>query len=194
MSRDLSNNKCQDILTASKTLFWKHGIRRISVQEICKEAGVSKMTFYRFFDNKIDLVKTLLDSIFDKGIQDYRNIMDMKIPFPEKVKKTLLIKFQNSQDMSQELLMDMYKNQETELIEYMEKRTSQMLDIVLDDYEKAQKEGFVRPHIKRAFISYQLYKMREMALDEKLLALYKNPQELIKELTDYFFYGLLERH
>ena len=193
MSRDLENAKCQDILNAAKTMFWKYGIKRVSVQEICKEAGASKMTFYRFFDNKLDLAKTLLDIIFDKGLNEYKEIMAMDIPFAEKVQRTLLAKFRNSQDISQEFITDIYKNQELGLIEYVTERGNAMINLVLDDYEQAQKDGFVRADIKREFIAYQIQKMRAMMLDEQLIALYKNPQELTMELTNFFFYGILER-
>lgn len=193
MSRDLENAKCQAILKTAKQLFWKHGIKRISVQEICKEAGTSKMTFYRFFDNKLDLAKTLLDIVFDEGIREYEGIMAMDIPFPEKVKMTLEVKFRNSQNIGEEFLVDIYKNQDLGLIEHVQARGEQMLNMALDHYEQAQKDGYIRKGIKREFMAYQLYKMREMVLDENLLRLYKNPRELTIELTNFFFYGLLEK-
>lgn len=193
MSRDLENAKCQDILNAAKTLFWKHGIKRVSIQEICEVAGASKMTFYRFFDNKFDLVKTLLEIIFDKGLKEYEEIMDLDIPFPEKVQKTLEAKFKNSQDVSREFIMDLYKNGEMDLIAFVTERSNAMTQRILDDYDKAKEEGYVRKEIKREFILYFLQKMKEMTLDENLMKLYKNPQELTMELTNFFFYGLLEK-
>jgi hypothetical protein len=66
------------------------------------------------------------------------------------------------------------------------------MDKFLDDYEQAQKDGYIRKGIKRAFIRYQVQKMREMVIDEKLLAFYKDPQELTMEMMNFFFYGLLE--
>lgn len=48
----------------------------------------------------------------------------------------------------------------------------------------------IRKDINPQFIAYFLEKINEMAADEKLLKLYKNEQELIMELTNFFFYGL----
>lgn len=191
MSRDLENKKCQAILTTAKELFWKHGVKRVSIQEICKEAKTSKMTFYKFFDNKEDLAKTILDLVFEEGIQEYKAIMAQEISFAQKVKETLLAKARNSKDISQEFILDIYKNKDLGLLEYVYAKGEAMLDLILDDYEQAQKEGYVRPGIKREFMRYQLLKMREMVLDENLLAFYHNPQELMMELTNFFFYGLL---
>lgn len=191
MSRDLENKKCQAILATAKELFWKHGVKRVSIQEICKEAKTSKMTFYKFFDNKIDLAKTILDLVFDEGIREYKAIMAQDVSFAQKVKETLLAKARNSKDISQEFIIDIYKNNDLGLLEYIYAKGEAMLDLVLDDYEQAQKDGYVRSGIKREFMRYQLLKMREMVLDEDLLSFYKNPQELTMELTNFFFYGLL---
>ncbi|MBL4649530.1 MAG: TetR/AcrR family transcriptional regulator [Aureispira sp.] len=193
MSRDLENKKCQAILKTGKELFWKHGVKRVSIQEICTEAKTSKMTFYKFFDNKIDLAKTVLDLVFDESIKEYQAIMAQDISFVQKVKETLLAKSRSSQDISQEFIVDIYKNKDLGLLEYVHSKGEAILDLVLDDYQQAQKEGHVRPDIKREFMRYQLLKMREMVLDENLLAFYKNPQELTMELTNFFFYGLLVR-
>lgn len=191
MSRDLENRKCQAILKIGKELFWKHGVKRVSIQEICTEAKTSKMTFYKFFDNKIDLAKTVLDLVFDERIEEYKLIMAQEVSFVQKVKETLLAKARNSQDISQEFIADIYKNDDLGLFDYVRSKGEVILDLVLDDYEQAQKDGHVRPDIKREFMRYQLLKMREMVLDEKLLAFYKNPHELTMELTNFFFYGLL---
>jgi len=191
MSRDLENKKCQAILKTGKELFWKHGVKRVSIQEICTEAETSKMTFYKFFDNKIDLAKAVLDLVFETSIKEHKVIMAQDISFVQKVKETLLAKSRNSQDISQELISDVYKNKELGLLEYIHAKVELITNLVLDEYEQAQKDGYVRPDIKREFIRYQLLKMREMVLDEQLLAFYNNPQELTMELTNFFFYGLL---
>ena len=42
----------QILFSTAKNLFFKFGLRRVSVEEICIKASVSKMTFYRNFNNK----------------------------------------------------------------------------------------------------------------------------------------------
>jgi len=50
------NPKRQKILHTGKELFWKFGFKRVTIEELCKEAGISKMTYYKYFTNKMDLV------------------------------------------------------------------------------------------------------------------------------------------
>ncbi len=183
--------KYYEIISTARNLFWKHGIRRVTVEEICEEAGVSKMTFYRQFDNKIELAKTVLHEIFEEGTQNYLSIMKQDTSFPEKVKKIILLKIEGSRKISEELLVDIYKNQEPELIAFMNEAKKRSINMFLNDMATAQQEGWVREDIKPEFIMYVLNKIQEMVTDEKLMALYESPQQLILETTNFFFYGIL---
>lgn len=49
------------IMDVAGKLFFKFGIRSVSIDDICKELGMSKKTFYASFPTKDDLVGSLLD-------------------------------------------------------------------------------------------------------------------------------------
>ena len=57
MDNSNHNKKIQQLVTTAQELFMRHGIRRVTVEEICSEANISKMTFYKYFKNKIELTK-----------------------------------------------------------------------------------------------------------------------------------------
>ncbi|MBK7410414.1 MAG: TetR/AcrR family transcriptional regulator [Saprospirales bacterium] len=140
-----SNPKYQDILKTAHSLFWKHGIKRVSIEEICRESDVSKMTFYRFFPNKIELAKTVLQGLFDNAMKDHRALMAQDIPFEEKVRKQLLLKFEGTKAISAELVKDVYSNQEWGLGEYMKQRSEEAIKVIINDYAAAQKKaGYAR--------------------------------------------------
>jgi len=48
------------ILAAASDLFYRHGIRAIGVEAIAEAAGTNKMTLYRHFDSKDELVAEYL--------------------------------------------------------------------------------------------------------------------------------------
>jgi AcrR family transcriptional regulator len=48
------------ILAASSDLFYRHGIRAVGVEAIAEAAGTNKMTLYRHFDSKDELVAEYL--------------------------------------------------------------------------------------------------------------------------------------
>jgi AcrR family transcriptional regulator len=50
----------QRILAAAGELFYRHGIRAVGVESIAEAAGTNKMTLYRHFDSKDELVAEYL--------------------------------------------------------------------------------------------------------------------------------------
>lgn len=191
MKKNIQNKSYQAILDAAKSLFWKYGVKRVSVEEISKEAGVSKMTFYRHFKNKNELAQKIMLIIFDKGLIDYRATMSADISFVEKVEQILLLKFQNTQDVSEEFIKDIYVNgdQATQkmIIEYSET----MLLEFKNDLANAQDKGWIRNDIKIDFIMKMRDQITQLLNDDSFLSMYKNPQEAIMEITRFFFYGMM---
>ena len=60
---DAKTKKQDQIIQAGRHLFWKYGMKRVSIEEICREAGVSKMTFYKYFANKTALALYILKTV-----------------------------------------------------------------------------------------------------------------------------------
>jgi Transcriptional regulator len=187
------SGKFEAIVSAARSLFWKHGIRRVTIEEICQDAGVSKMTCYKYFSNKTAIAKYLIEDMFESGIKAYKEIYHSDISYEEKVKKMLDLKMSNSHEMSQELLDDIYKNQDEELSETIETIKKRMIGIYLDDIREAQKIGEIRDDVKPEFMLYFLNNLTEMLTDQRLVSIYSNPQQMISEVMTFFFYGIMPR-
>ncbi|MEE4285567.1 MAG: TetR/AcrR family transcriptional regulator [Mariniphaga sp.] len=190
MNQETENPKYNDIVKTAHELFWKHGISRVTIEEICREANVSKMTFYKFFSNKLDLGKKVIDDIMGETIQKYRDIMNEDTSFQQKVKKQLKAKFDGTREISPELVNDIYSNKKLGLHKYWQKRANEITMEVMQDYKKAQDEGWIRKDLKIEFIFYFANKMSEFLSDSKLLAMYDSMQDLIMEVANLFFYGI----
>jgi hypothetical protein len=55
----------------------------------------------------------------------------------------------------------------------------------------AKDKGDIRENLKPEMILYFLNHLREMVENGVLSSIYKSPNELIMELTNFFFYGIL---
>lgn len=187
------SKKLQQITETAHTLFMRHGIKRVTIEEICRTATVSKMTFYKYFDNKNDLAISVLDSIFTKAEKHYSNIMAQDASFSEKAKDIIKLKLEASKDVSTEMLQDLWNNPVPEVADYMKKRTQLSLKLFLDDMIAAQNKGEIRQDINPHFILYFIGKMQEIATDEKIIHMYETVQDFTSEIINLFFYGILTR-
>lgn len=181
------------IVKASKDLFWKFGVKKVTVEEIVKEAGVSKMTFYRLFENKIVVAKVMLIDMMEVNLQNYYSIMEKDIPYTEKVKEMLLLKQSAANDISKEFVNEVYLNQELGLIAVFDDYRNKMMKAFLDDMKQAQVDGYIRKDLNIEFVLYMLNVMAsESIVNDHLLSMYDNSQDAIMEVTNFFFYGIME--
>lgn len=190
MNSHLKNKKYNSILKTAKTLFWKHGIRRVSIEEICKEASVSKMTFYKFFPNKTDLAKTILDNLIQTSIVKFKNIIASEVPFSQKLKEIFLLKVEGMDNISMEFINDIFTNPELGLKEYMEEQQQKSVKITVDFYKDAQQKGFIRPDVKIDFLIAFSNQIIEMMKNKSLMAQYARPQDFVVESMNVIFYGI----
>ncbi len=192
--RKYDHPKYIQLLDTAKDLFWKHGIKRITVEEICRQANVSKMTFYRFFPNKTAIAKNVLDHMIDEGIHSFRQIITEEISPPEKMQKILLMKMEGTNDISREMLEDIYNTPGSELQIYMEQKTNDVWTEIIKDFKNAQRnEGWIRKDLNLDFLVPFSKKLMELASDADLIKLYSTPREFIMELAKFWAYGISPR-
>lgn len=187
---EFKNAKQKELLITAKELFWKHGFKRVTIEEICSKANVSKMTFYRFYPNKMEIAKAVFDMVIDKAIVDFRELMSSSIPASEKMKRMLALKFEGTNDISNEFMMDFYNNPELEISAYIFKRSSEIWLSIIDDFRRGQEQGYFRKDFKPEVLLLMSQKIMELANDEKVLKLYPNPQDLVMEIANFFSYGI----
>jgi AcrR family transcriptional regulator len=53
--------RTQAILDAGLSLFLEHGLDAVTIDDITKRAGIAKGGFYRYFDDKAELVKAIIE-------------------------------------------------------------------------------------------------------------------------------------
>ena len=187
------NLKRELILKIAKKLFWKFGFKRVTIEEVCKEAAVSKMTYYKHFPNKIELVKTLMNDVLQESLEKYRKISESNIPYPEKVVKMIDLKREQIETMSSEFFRDYVQSEDHELISFLQQLTQENLQMFTNDFKKAQDDGDIRSDLKVDFIMYVMNHLVEMAQEDALLDMYEEPQDLVMEITNFLFYGILNR-
>lgn len=182
--------KREQLIETGRRLFWKFGFRRVSVDEICREADVSKMTFYRYFENKAELAKTIFSLEVRKGIETFNGIMTADIPPADKLKAIITLKAEGTHDISREFLTDFYKSDDTGLKAYVEEVTAESWKEIIEGFRMAQEKGWFRKDFKPEFLIYVTEHLIPLLTDEKLLSLYDSPGDMLLEVVNFFTYGI----
>ena len=181
------------ILKAAKKMFFQSGLNKITVEEICTESSVSKMTFYRNFKNKEEIARSILESVFEESNIQYKSIMDQEIPFAKKVEQIILMDKNYADQISSEFVNDLLSYKTDVFIELINKN-NEVMDLQLKkDFMTAQKKGELRKETPVAFYIHMLNDIRNKIKDPNLKSLYKEDKDMWIDLTYFYFYGILSK-
>lgn len=181
------------LIETGHELFWKFGFRRVSVEEICKKAGISKMTFYRYFDNKTELAKRVLKKVVDEGTVKFREILTDGDTISGKMQRIIRLKMEGTNDISREFVEDVYNDTGSEIQQFMIKLTTDTWMSVIEEFRDAQKRGIFRQDFKPEILLAMSRGITEMVANPQLNALYSSTQEMIVEIVNLMTYGIAPR-
>jgi len=180
--------KFYDLVSAGERLFQRFGFKRVTVTEICEQAGASKMTFYRYFDNKNELVKYVLDKWLEEGYARVAEIEAMPIPFAEKIRKIIEFKNDFLTQLSDQMIAEyLDKNPELqEIFKTFEARSYQRFRRFID---RAKLRGEIRADLRPELIVALIEKLQEVLRNKQLAALYPDYKAFIREVNTFFTHG-----
>lgn len=188
---NIQSKKTRQIIEAARFLFMKYGFRRVTVEEICRKADVSKMTFYKYFEGKTEVFKSVLGDIFRGALARYRAIMDSPAPFRNKVQAIIRMKLELSEEVGKEYIRDILSGADPEIASFILGLKQESVRQFLDDLKELQASGQVRPGLRPEFISYLYDLILESFKDGHLLGLFPTTEDLTAEWMNFLFYGIV---
>ncbi|MFC9710641.1 TetR/AcrR family transcriptional regulator [Paenibacillus sp. NPDC056933] len=183
--------KIEQIYRVSFQLFSKFGFQKVSVNEIAQHAKVSPATIYNYFRTKEQLYSDMLMNWMDKQLEQYENILDSELSFPEKTKEIMMMEAKNLKMISDEF-QKTPSPEMSGLVELMESYTEQkIMQFYMRFVAMGKQEGYIQRDqtVEMITMYFTMYK-NELGRYWKA-----SNQEAVTQnmdqLMDLFFYGLV---
>jgi AcrR family transcriptional regulator len=176
------SKKRKQLIQTGEALFVKHGMRRVTVEEICRQGGVSKPTFYKYFKNKAALALRIVELWIEEALQRIDEIENTKASFPEKLKQILAVKQGISARPGPEFLEDLIS---------LNIDLSYALQRVMGFLVKAQQEGDIRADVRPQVLMAAFNLLNSMQHDPNIRGLYEDAETLAGDVFKLFHYGAL---
>jgi AcrR family transcriptional regulator len=176
--------KKDKIKDGAKTLFFKFGIKRISIDEICTAAGISKVTFYKYYRNKLELAIELRDELMVQGFAAFDEISALDIPFLEKIDRMTQWQMEFFTQMNNEFIREIASIEDIE--EEYKKR-------FLANIQAAQDKGEVRRDINLELLYLVTRKLNELTREGAWRDIFAEYGQYVEQVRKIIFFGLLTR-
>ncbi len=182
--RTATSKKRQRILVTATELFTRFGTKRVTVEEICCESNVSKMTFYKYFSNKTQLVQTIHDDLIEMAFAKFDEINALDIPFAEKIDLMGKWKAEFMGRVNAAFFRELI-DVEHSMIEFKKR--------YLRNISRAQKAGEIRQDLDVEFIWLVMEKLGELFSEDKWKDVCGDLGALQSQLRTFVWKGLLTR-
>lgn len=178
------------ILRKAQELFMQFGYSRITVEELCREASVSKVTFYKYFPNKFAVLEDFMQSYIEVGWKYFEEILDAEMPFIEKMQAFIEMKQTETRKMSPVFYRD---------LQYGDAAVKQILkDMVVKSTEymkmfflRGQEDGEIDEDMNIDFLMHMFSVFTVEARSEKVLNYYGDDLvHLSRDALHFFFFGV----
>lgn len=85
-----------------------HGFSLVTIKEICQAVGVARSTFYRYFDNTVDLRNLIEDNFVAGLLKSSRNVTEADLDSPEYMSgiKSMIAFLQKNREVFNLLLVE----------------------------------------------------------------------------------------
>lgn len=179
-----SSKKYLHLIEVAKQLFFKHGVKRVTVEEICAKSNISKMTFYKYFSDKMQLAELIRDELNDQGLAKYDEINALHISYPEKI------------DLITQWRIDLFSPMTSEFIEDMldiKAATEKMKKHYMKVITEGQKKGEIRKELSPELIWLVTEKLNEITKDGSWKQVTTEYSKFQRQMRKLYFYGLLEQ-
>lgn len=188
-----SSPKFRKLVQTARDLFFRYGIKRVTIEEICQKAGVSRMMFYRYFRNKDAIAMYILDQIYSDAWSKFDEILAEDIPFEEKIRRIAVVKMEMADEYSMEFLNEFLADEDSECGRLLMKKRKETYEFTRKIYTDAQERGDIRKDIRVDLIMFMMEYSLEIVRDERVQSVYPDMSELVREIFALLFYGILSR-
>ncbi len=188
-----SSPKFRKLVQTARDLFFRYGIKRVTIEEICQKAGVSRMMFYRYFRNKDAIAMYILDQIYSDAWSKFDEVLAEDIPFEEKIRRIAVVKMEMADEYSMEFLNEFLADEDSECGRLLMKKRKETYEFTRKIYTDAQERGDIRKDIRVDLIMFMMEYSLEIVRDERVQSVYPDMSELVREIFALLFYGILSR-
>lgn len=178
------SKKQRQIIQTATELFSHYGTKRVTIREICETAGVSKATFYKYFDDKVALVRHIRDELIEIGFAKFDEISAMDLPFPEKLGHMTRWRTEFFSKMNASFIQELFSLDEV---------VAQAKRRYLENIVAGQQKGEIRADLSPEFIWLVTERLNGIVRDESWRAIFTDYGEFQEQMRTLFFFGLLVR-
>lgn len=179
------------ILKASIDLFFSHGIKAVSMDEVAKSVGISKRTLYEHFDSKDALLISCIDSLLKAREQKMSRMIAETKSFIELILNGVYDAMAFTQIINPKFFVDLDSLNYAGAREMMRNSIGKYRKQIEDLIERGKADGLIRTEVDAEFTAYVMMQGNgtNLIINSEEASKW-SPVWIMKQLTFSFLRGM----
>jgi|GEM_PF-1335294 len=186
-----TREKQAKLIESAFGLFRKHSFQRVTIEEICSVARVSKVTFYRYYSGKEELILFILRLFVDDISGRIEGILKSTISIKDKLDRISMLKQKLVTDLGEEITGGMMNIPAAR--QYAEGLNERIWEEFQNLLQTEQAKGKINPNLDIHKSIQFIRALGNMLGDNSFKGIYNSTEEMISQVNELLVMGLLER-
>ncbi len=178
-----------DILRTAEDLFMKFGYHRVTVEEICREAGVSKVTFYKYFSNKFAVLEDYMSERLSLGMETFERIRTAQASLQDKMQAMIAMK-ESAVSHFTPVFIHSLLSSDVAVTSLMSRWTEMSMQAMKHFFSDSQIAGEIHQDYSVDFLLHVWTLLGEDARSPEMMAMFGDDMvKLSRDYMNFLFYG-----
>lgn len=180
------------ILEETERLFWKYGVRSVTMEDIAKQLGISKKTIYQHFADKEQILYEVLQDKIGKHQSEMACAVVETTNPVEEIMNVLNMMHKNADQISPNLLIDIKRYYPQAFVLFRKFKEEHIMRSILENIKKGIDQGLYRADINADILARLRVEQIELAFDNDIFPTDQYTMHDIQyELMHHFIRGML---
>lgn len=150
----INDEKYQQLLEGVYNVFITQGIRNVSMDDLCRQLGISKKTIYQYVDNKADLVGKIGNYIQDKIRDRIEQLRLMELNAIDVLLEMSKISTEKHFRINPMITFEMKKYYPKIFDDYLSRKKDHIVNSIKNNLEQGIKEGLYRQDLNTDIVAH----------------------------------------
>ncbi|MBO0937737.1 TetR/AcrR family transcriptional regulator [Fibrella sp. HMF5335] len=181
----------EKILNEAERLFWKYGVRTITMDDIARRLAISKKTIYQYFTDKEDIVYQVVNYHIEHEMIECTRLIDQSMnPLEEMLMISDLMR-RNADMVNPSLLMDVQRYYPKAWDAFLQHKEGRIITDIKANLQRGVDQGLYRTDIDLETMARLRVELIQLGFDDRAFPNNKDVMTTQDQLLHLFLRGIL---
>lgn len=181
----------EKILAEAERLFWKYGVRTITMDDIARRLAISKKTIYQHFADKEDIVYQVVEWHMNHEQNDYCQLKEQGLNPIEELLQAANMMRQHADKVNPSLFLDVQRYFPKAWEVFLKHKEVHIIHDIIDNLQRGVAQGLYRTDFDIETMARLRIELVQLGFNDRAFPHQRDVYVTLDQLLDHYIRGIL---